>query len=194
MNNVSKQIILLLFTLSALNSNGQGYITDYKSAGIGFTVTNYHSNLLDNRENISNYLSYDVNASYNFALSRIFNFNQLIGIGTLQNASKYEQFWQNTLKINYNAGLSLNIFKFFKRNYEGKFVPYGAVNYQLNYFDKTAFSRPKQLLSQFNYGGGISYQINDNLGVYTQFQLGQRIGADFKSSFNTQFGLLAILE
>jgi len=192
--DMRKFFIALILTFSVVNSAfTQGYISEYKSISASFGVSNYHATVLDNRANNSSFLSYTALMGYHIPLSALFNFNQQLGFGTLQNADTTEVFWTKANQFSYALGLTMNVPKFFARGYNKAIIPFALVNYQFNYFDKTSISRPKNLSTQFNVGGGVSWQINDNLGVYTQLVLGQRLGADFKTSINTQIGLQALI-
>jgi len=130
---------------------------------------------------------------YHIPLSSLFNFNQQLGFGVLQNADTTEVYWTNSNQFSYSLGLTMNIPKFFSRGYRKNFVPYALASYQFNYFNTISNSRPKNLMTQLNIGGGVSYQLSDYLGIYTQLVLGQRLGADFKTSFNMQLGLQALI-
>ena len=148
---------------------------------------------MDNRENKTHFLSYLANVSYGIPLSAIFNFNQQIGFGYLQNASTSEKYWTKSAQYSYGIGLSLNVPKFFVRKYSGKLIPYGNVGYKFNYFEETSASRPNSIITEFTVGGGMSYQISPLLAAFTQFNLAQRFGSDFQTSFQTQIGINAVL-
>lgn len=184
-------IILTIFCFQYANS--QGYVQDYKNIGFAVNVTNHHAAVLDNRENQTKYLSYLANMSYGIPISTLFNFNQQVGLGYLQNASTTEKYWTKSAQYAYGLGLSLNVPKFFVRKFSSSVIPYGNVGYKFNYFTETSASRPNKIVSEFVVGGGISYQISPYLAGFAQFNLGQRFGSDFQTSFQTQLGINALV-
>lgn len=184
-------IILFFYITSEVWS--QGFLQHYNSLGINLGVVNYHSPVLDNRENKTNYLSFSTAVSYNSAISPLFNFNQMLQFGNLQNASNNEPFWNKSQFLSYNIGFSLNLFKFFDRKFDAKLVPFLNTGYGFNYFLQTSASRPNPIVSNFKVGAGASYAINDYLAAFVQYNIHQRLGNDFKTGIESQFGLLATL-
>jgi len=192
---MTKQLIFSLMLVLAIKVNvqGQGYVQDYNSAGISLAIINHHAPILDNRENATRYLSHVAHLNYGISISRLFNFHQQLGIGSLQNASIQEKFWTKSALYSYGIGLSLNAPKFFYRKYDSRINPYGNVGYQFNYHANSSVSRNTQIISNFMVGGGLSYQINDYIAVFTQLNLRQRFGSDFQTTFQTQLGLNTLI-
>ncbi len=174
-------------------SYSQGYVQDYNSIGVSVAILNHHADVLDNRENATRYLSQMALLNYNVSISPLFNFHQQLGIGYLQNASDAEDFWTKSELYNYSLGFSLNAPKFFARKYSSRINPYGNVGYQFNYHPQSSASCTTKIISNFLVGGGLSYQLNDHLVVYSQLNLRQRFGSDFQTTFQTQFGINAVI-
>ena len=189
-----KRLILSLYTILAFISlNGQGYVQDYNSMGVSMGIINHHAAVLDNRENATSFLSHFAKLNYNKSISPLFNFHQQLGMGYYQNASIAEPFWTKSQVYNYSLGISLNVPKFFVRTYHSKVSPYAHFGYQFAYHIKTSVSRHTSIVSDFLVGGGVSYQINDYFSIYTQLNIGQRLGLDFQTTLQTQIGVNATL-
>lgn len=189
------RLALLSFILfcPGFTLKGQGYVQDYNSVGVSVAILNHHADVLDNRENATRYLSQMAMLNYSLSISPLFDFHQQLGMGYLQNASDAENFWTKSQLYNYSLGFSLNAPKFFARKYSSRINPYGHVGYQFNYHQQSSASRTTKIIGNFLVGGGLSYQLNNQLAIFSQLNLRQRFGNDFETTFQTQFGLNAIM-
>lgn len=188
------KLLSLLLMLGIGNKiSAQGYVQDGKSVNVSLSINNHHAKFLNNRDNQTSFLSYYGRLGHSVSLSRLFNLSNQLGVGTLQNASLSEPFWTKSFAIDYSMTVSLNLFKFFKRDYNKSLIPYGYTGYQIRYFNEKSDERSTNVLASFLIGGGLSYPINSHTNIFIQSGVAQRLGAGFQTTLQNQLGLMLYL-
>jgi hypothetical protein len=180
----------MIAVMQSVFLNGQGYVQDGRSINVSLSINNHHAKFLNNRENQTSFLSYFGRIGHSTSLSRLFNISNQIGIGTLQNAHKDEAFWTKSFTADYSMTVSMNLFKFFKRDYSKALTPYGFTGYQIRYFDEKSSTRANNVLASFLVGAGIAYSLNNNESIFVQSGVAQRLGADFQTTLQNQLGFM----
>ena len=177
--------LFITFILLVTSSIAQAQLFGKNDLALQQGIMQYHPKSLNNQSNSNSKISWVTELDKHQNISRISNFNWGIGVGDLRNLDSNFRTFANSSFFRFKAGLVFSLpQQYTPRNWSPR-------RYNLDLHDKT-FKEINQtrVSSSVRLGFGAVYKLNHNFGLIYEFSHNQRLGADFRTFYQHNFGII----
>lgn len=185
--------LFITFILLVTSSIAQAQLFGKNDLALQQGIMQYHPKSLNNQSNSNSKISWVTELDKHQNISRISNFNWGIGVGDLRNLDSNFRTFANSSFFRFKAGLVFSLpQQYTPRNWSPrKFNPYFKVAYNIDLHDKP-FKEINQtrVSSSVRLGFGAVYKLMHNFGLIYEFSHNQRLGADFRTFYQHNFGII----
>jgi hypothetical protein len=190
-----KGFIFLLAILSIPGAEAQ--LFSRKDLGIHQGIINFHSPILNNKNNNNKLSSWVTEVDKNFFLTRFASFNAGLGLGNYKNMDTRFLPFRNSNFFRMNTGLILHLPQFYSAlDLSPNLInPYFKAAYNFDLLEKQPdIENFNRLSSSLRLGLGCIVKLNHYLGISYEASHNQRVAPDYRSFFQHTFGVIINLE